>query len=127
MFNFLGGPFSGAINDSSGGWDKVGLSWLQPVLQFLDNLIIPITIVVAIAGAIWIIILGVKLARAETADKAKEAKGALIRVAVAIVASLVLIWLLVWLASSLPSIINDSNPFSGVEEDAEGAFRHLLS
>ena len=116
MFNFLGGPFKDAITGEGQVWDQVGLSWLQPVISALDNLIIPITIVVAIAGAIWVIILGVKLARAETADKAKEAKGALIRVAVAIVASLVLIWLLVWLASELPTIIGEDgkgghNPF----------------
>ena len=128
MFNFLGGPFADAITGSGKGevWDQVGLSWLQPVISALDNLIIPITIVVAIAGAIWVIILGVKLARAETADKAKEAKGALIRVAVAIVASLVLIWLLVWFASSLPSIIKNDNPFSA-EEGAKTVFRSILS
>ena len=114
MFNLFGGPFSGVINDNFG--DKTTLGWLKTIVEFIDNLIIPITIVVAIAGAVWIIVLGVKLARAETADKAKEAKGALIRVAVAIVASLVLIWLLVWLASELPTLIGekgagDHNPF----------------
>ncbi len=114
MFNLFGGPFSKVINENFG--DKTTLGWLKTIVEFIDNLIIPITIVVAIAGAVWIIVLGVKLARAETADKAKEAKGALIRVAVAIVASLVLIWLLVWLASELPTLIGEKgagehNPF----------------
>lgn len=116
MFNLFGGPFSSAINMDS-AWNQTGLTWLKQVVQILDNLIIPFTIVVAIAGAIWIIILGVKLARAETADKAKEAKGALIRVAIAIVASLILIWLLTWFASNLPAIL-DQNPLSSVEGGA---------
>ena len=69
MFNFLGGPFQGAIDSQFGKESKLG--WLKSIVEVLDDLIIPITIVVAIAGAIWVIILGVKLARAETADKAK--------------------------------------------------------
>ena len=116
MFNLFGGPFSSAIGGDQ-AWDQTGLSWLKQIVTFLDNLIIPFTIVVAIAGAIWIIILGVKLARAETADKAKEAKGALIRVAVAIVASLVLIWLLTWFAANLNNILGQ-NPLSSVDSAA---------
>ena len=113
MFNLFGGPFETAISNISGD----AFSWLVPIVSVLDNLIIPVTIIVAIAGAIWIIILGVRLARAETSDKAKEAKGALIRVAVAIVASLVLLWLLVWLASSLPALVG-RQPFSAVTSAA---------
>ena len=107
MFNLFGGPFSNIIADPENGFGGGSFSWLKPIVEVLDDLIIPITIIVAIAGAIWVIILGVKLARAETADKAKEAKGALIRVAVAIVASLVLVWLLVWFAASVPSLFTD--------------------
>ncbi len=113
MFNLFGGPFANAISNISGD----AFSWLVPIVSVLDNLIIPVTIIVAIAGAIWIIILGVRLARAETSDKAKEAKGALIRVAVAIVASLVLLWLLVWLASSLPALVG-RQPFSAITSKA---------
>ncbi len=101
MFNLFGGPFSTVI---SSNFSSGAMQWLKPIVEVLDDLIIPITIIVAIAGAIWVIILGVKLARAETADKAQEAKKALINVAIAIVASLVVIWLLVWFASSLPSL-----------------------
>ncbi len=114
MFNLFGGPFQNAINNLS---KDPAYDWLEPIVRVLDDLIVPITIVVAVAGAIWIIILGVRLARAETSDKAKEAKGALIRVAVAIVASLVLLWLLVWLASSLPALLN-RQPFSAVTSAA---------
>lgn len=115
MFNLFGGPFEGALDMAE--WNNESVSWLKPIVAVLDQLIIPITIVVAIAGAIWIIILGVKLARAETADKAKEAKGALIRVAVAIVASLVLIWLLTWFAANITTLFN-IKPFSNVSSGA---------
>lgn len=110
MFNLFGGPFANAIenNFSSGA-----MQWLKPIAEVLDSLIVPITIIIAIAGVIWVVILGVKLARAETADKAQEAKKALINVAVAIVATLVIVWLLVWFASSAPSLFN-STPIEAI-------------
>ncbi len=97
LLNLLGGPFKTAIDATNFG---TGLSWLKAIANFLDDLIIPVTIVVAVVGAIWIIILGVGLARAESADKATEAKKRLINVAVALVSVLVLIWLLTFFAAN---------------------------
>ncbi len=94
--------------------EKMGdtYSWLKPIVTFLDGLLIPLTIVVAVAGAIWVIILGVQLARAESADKAQEAKKRLINVAVAIVAAIVFIWLLTWFAANVGTIFQ-SNAITG--------------
>lgn len=94
IFNLLAGIFEVDITGK-------GFDWLQPIVNFLDDLIVPITIILAVAGAIWVIILGVQLARAESADKAQEAKKRLINVAVAIVAIIIFIWLLTWFASAV--------------------------
>jgi len=99
------------MNNLFGGVFNVTLSsytWLQPIVNFLDGLLIPLTIIISVAGAIWVIILGVQLARAESADKATEAKKRLINVAVAIVAVIVFIWLLTWFASSVETIFGSS-------------------
>ena len=105
IFNLLGGLFS--VDDSKLG----NFKWLGPIVNFLDSLIVPITIILAVAGAIWVIILGVQLAKAESADKASEAKKRLINVAVAIVAIIVFVWLLTWFASAIASgQIFGSNP-----------------
>lgn len=95
-----------------GIFDTSGLTgdydWLKPIADFLDGLLVPLTIVIAVAGAIWVIILGVNLARAETADKAQEAKKRLINVAVAMVAVIIFIWLLTWFAASVGTIFDRS-------------------
>lgn len=90
--------------------------WLAPIAKFLVSLIIPITIILAVAGAIWVIILGVQLARAESADKASEAKKRLINVAVAIVAIIVFIWLLSWFVTQVPSLFGTeaANPIGSI-------------
>ena len=78
--------------------------WLEQILQFIDDAFIPIMIVVAAVGGIWCIFLGVNLARAESADKAQEAKKRLINVVIAIIASALLIFLLSLFVSQIPTI-----------------------
>ena len=103
--NMLGGVFNVELTGS--------YAWLNNIVQFLDGLLIPLTIIVAVAGAIWVIILGVGLARAESADKATEAKKRLINVAVAMIAVIVFIWLLTWFAASVETIFGSgSNPIN---------------
>ena len=108
IFNLLGGIFNVTIADQN-------YAWLQGIVNFLDGLIVPVTIILAVAGAIWVIILGVQLARAESADKAQEAKKRLINVAVAIVAIIIFIWLLTWFASAIAAgKIFNTNPITPV-------------
>jgi heme/copper-type cytochrome/quinol oxidase subunit 2 len=59
-------------------------------------------------GGVWCIFLGVELARAETADKAQEAKKRLINVVIAIVAIMVLVFLLSFFISQVHNIFGDN-------------------
>ena len=84
-------------------------SWLGPIAKFLDGALIPVVIVVGALGAIWIIILGVNLARAESSDKAR-----LINVVIAIVSVIILVFLLAFFVSKVPDLFgsNNSNIFT---------------
>ena len=97
--------------------DWGSFDWLAPIAKFLVSLIIPITIILAVAGAIWVIILGVQLARAESADKASEAKKRLINVAVAIIAIIIFIWLLSWFITKVPDLFGTdaTNPIGMIK------------
>jgi len=114
--NMLNGVFS--IDEAS---FTGGFSWLKPIAEFLNDLLVPLTIIVAVAGAIWVIILGVGLARAESADKATEAKKRLINVAVAMLAVIIFIWLLTWFASNVGTIF-ESKPIEDVPSSIISAF-----
>jgi quinol-cytochrome oxidoreductase complex cytochrome b subunit len=102
MFDFLAGPFSAIIEDQFG--KSSASSWLKPVVKVFDDLIVPITIIALIVGAIWLIWLGVKLARAEDEKGQKEAKKAIINVAIALVCVIVMMWVLVWFAANFNTI-----------------------
>jgi hypothetical protein len=116
LTNLLGELFSA---DLAAPYD-----WLNPIIKFLDGLLIPLTIIVAVAGAIWVIILGVQLARAESADKAQEAKKRLINVAVAIVAAIVFIWLLSWFAANVDAIFGKGD--AALDDVKKSAFMYFL-
>ena len=52
------------------------------------------------------------MAKAEEASKQKEARKALINVAIAMLVTLIIVWLLTWFTANLPAIFKDNKPFS---------------
>ena len=116
MGSLLGGIFDSAIETNF----KTGSSfyWLRPIAIFLNNLLIPFMIIVLIAGAAWVIVLGVQLAKAEDTSKATEAKKKLINVAIALVSTIVLVFLLTFLATSMPGWFDGDNKLTPFSESA---------
>ncbi len=103
----MNSPLLGGIFYKSEEWaSRDTWGWLGPIVKVIDSLFWPVLIIVAAAGAIYIIILAVNLVRAESADKATEAKKRLINVIIAVVSVIVLIVLLSFLISNLDTIIN---------------------
>lgn len=106
---FLNFGSLGALFYNKSNFEKKSFSWLGPIAKFLDDALIPVIIVVGALGAIWIVILGVNLARAESSDKAQEAKKRLINVVIAIVSVIILIFLLAFFVSKVPTLFSDNN------------------
>lgn len=83
-------------------------AFLNPVLEVLNGALIPILIFVGTAGMIYAIVLGVKLARAESADARDEAKKRLINAIIALVVMIALILLLQLFVDNIANWIGDA-------------------
>ena len=75
--------------------------WVDALVHAVSNIINPILILVATAGIIYAIVVGVKFARAEDKGARDEAKQKLITVIIGIVVTAVLILLFIWLRNAL--------------------------
>ena len=80
--------------------------WLKTLVDAITNFINPILILVATAGIIYAIVVGVKFARAEDKGQRDEAKQKLITVIVGVVVTGILVALFYWLANSIGTTIN---------------------
>ena len=80
--------WSDIIEDYGG---EAASGWLPSLLNTLEWVLWVALIIVAAAGAIYAIYVGVKMARAESSDQREEAKKRLINILVAIVVTIALI------------------------------------
>ena len=91
--------------------------WLNPILEVLGAALVPILILVATAGMIYSVVLGVKLARAETTDQRDEAKKRLINAVIALVVIIALILLLHLFVSNIGTWLGDVTGTETVDPD----------
>lgn len=83
-------PLVGGIADS---WEITDpkFQWVKTLVNAIGNILVPILAVVAAAGIVWAIVLGVQMARADSTEKREEAKKRLIGLVVGIAILVVLI------------------------------------
>ena len=91
LANFVSSGMLGGYEKFQG--DKT-YGWVYDLCAALNNILAPLLIIVATAGMIYAVVLGVNLARADSADKQQEAKKRLIYAIVGLVVIIVLIILL---------------------------------
>ena len=71
--------------------DITNQSWFTSLINGIQKWVTPLLVLACAAGAIWAIVLGVKMAQAEDKSKRDEAKQALVNVIIALVAVIALI------------------------------------
>lgn len=99
-FSSLGAGWRDYEGDSTWGW-------VYTVVNTVYIILGPILAVVAAAGVIWAIVLGINMARADSQDKRDEAKKRLISLIVGIAIMVVLI---VFFYTLFPIIMNSFLP-----------------
>ena len=80
---------------------NTGIGWLDTLVSTVISLINPILIVVAVAGIVYSIVVGVRFVKADSKDEREEAKQKLIYTIVGIVVALILIVAFYWLAYAI--------------------------
>ena len=105
VMNVLSNPMLGSDVTYTEKW-----KWVDEVTGAVKDVLLPLLILIATAGVIYVIVLGVNLARAESADKQKEAKQRMVNFIVAIVVTIALILLMYLVCEYLPKWI-------GITED----------
>ena len=80
--------------------------WVYEVCDAINLILYPILVLVGTAGMIYAVVLGVKLARSESADQQQEAKKRLIYFIIGLVSIIALILLLKLFVTYLPAWIN---------------------
>lgn len=81
--------------------------WVDTIISAVFTILGPILAIVAVAGIIWAIVLGINMARADSTEKREESKKRLISLVVGIV---VLVVVIVFFYTLFPSIINKFVP-----------------
>ena len=90
---------------------NTGIAWLDTLVAALMNVVNPILILVAVAGIVYSIVVGVKFVKADSKEEREEAKAKLISVIIGIVVTIILIALFYFLAFNIGpgKLIDPSN------------------
>lgn len=86
---YIGGKQYASVEDFYTQNPEFG--WVKNLIFAIQKVLVPILSIVAAAGIIWAVVLGVQMARADSTDKRDEAKKRLIGLVVGLVIMIVLI------------------------------------
>ena len=96
-----------------------GWEWVEDIVNAINTLLWPLLIIVGAAGSIYAIIIGVNMARADSAEKREEAKKKLINVIVGLAVTIALIlFFKLFISTILPAFFKDGNVGVGDSDDA---------
>ena len=95
----------GSIGTLGADADWGELYWLENIVDAVDILLYPIMALVATAGIIYAIVLGVNLAKAESSEKRDEAKKRMINAIIGFVSIIALVALMKLTIAFLPNLL----------------------
>ena len=105
---------------AQGGGDY---SWLKPLLSAITIVLWVALAIVGAAGALYAVYVGVKMARADSAEAREENKKRLINIIVSIVVTIVLI---IFFQIFLPAILSAFHDYQPQTEEGTGEALRLL-
>ncbi len=112
MFGAVYSSWSALLKDLDASYS----TWLKPLMSTLSTVLWVLLALVGAAGGIYALYVGIKMARADSADQREENKKRLINIVVSIVVVIVLI---IFFNTFLPMILGAFNVFQDVTKDPE--------
>ncbi len=102
IMRISGGFLGASLEDVK---DDITWGWVYDLTSAIKTILVPILAIVAAAGMIWAIVLGVNMARADSTEKREEAKKRLIGLVVGIV---IMVALIAFFAGLFPLIMEQT-------------------
>ncbi|MGN0748295.1 MAG: hypothetical protein ACI4L1_01265 [Christensenellales bacterium] len=106
--------YFGELDDKTLRYLQSKYGWVKTIINTVNTILVPILAIVAAAGIIWAIVLGVNMARADSTDKREECKKRLIFLIIGIV---VLVVLIIFFTTLFPLIIKSTVGVSATVPD----------
>lgn len=100
MMNFLN--VLGAIFSSNSLGDY---EYLKSIVDFLDEIIIPLTVTLSVAAAVFSVCIAFLIIKAESADKASEMKKRLFALLITVVIVIAVVWIFGIVLSNFDTIM----------------------
>lgn len=91
--------------------------WVYEIVNAVYTILVPVLSVVAAAGVVWAIVLGIQMARADSTEKREESKKRLIGLIVGIAIMVVLI---IFFVTLFPMIMESLLPDKIIDSGTEG-------
>ena len=122
MFNLLNSIFNAK------GLEGSDYEYLMPIVEFLDKLVVPLTIILLIGAAILAICIGVAISKADSSDNSSEMKKRLWGLMITVIVVIALCWVLGYVLSNYPTIIGTlKNVFDFSKgRGLESCFKYLI-
>ena len=94
--------------------------WVRQIIEAVKTILVPVLAIVAAAGVIWAIVLGVQMARADSTDRREECKKRLIGLIVGIVVLVVVMMFFLFLFPTIMKSMLNINPDGTIGKQTTG-------
>ena len=112
FMNFMGSPMGQMAAGYQDYQNDPDYKWVYTLCTTLDSFLTPILILVGTAGLIYAVVLGVNLARADSADKQQEAKKRLVYAIIGLAVILLLILFMRIFINNADKILGLVDPYA---------------
>ena len=120
MRNFWRNWYGNEMTDSKIQEMEAEFGWVRQVVEAVQTILVPVLAIVAAAGIVWAIVLGVQMARADSTDKREECKKRLIGLIVGIVVLVVVMLFFLVLFPTIMKSMLHINPDGTIGDTTSG-------